>query len=266
MKKLRFWAAVFLLLTLFFFVGAVLYPHSAFLPSGGSLEAPSAAHLLGTDNLGLDIYAQVSNGFFHSLLIGLATAALAFLLGGVLGVTAGYAGGWADDAVQFLISVFLSVPQLPVMIVIGAFFGQSSLNIILIIALFSWAPIAKQVRARARSIRKSTYLVLAESYGGCLWYLFKTHMSRDILPLLAINSIGVIGRAIVQESSLAFLGLSDPLAKSWGLMIARCTGFSGIYFTPFWKWWLVSPVTALVLSVLCLRMLAKALENRFLSQ
>lgn len=265
MKKILAWTMLLALLVVFFLYGAVLYPHGAKLPTGLSLEAPSAVHLLGTDNLGVDIYAQVSSGFFHSMLIGVSTAALAFVVGGVLGVLSGYAGGWVDDIVSFLINVFLSVPQLPIMIVVGAFFGQSRLNIILIIALFSWAPIAKQVRAKTISIKKSPYLILAQSYGGSLWYLYRVHMNRDILPLLAINSLGVIGRAIVQESSLAFLGLSDPLAHSWGLMISRCVGFRGIYFTPFWKWWLVSPISAMILSILTLRMLAKALEKRFLN-
>ena len=169
-------------------------------------------------------------------------------------------------AVEFLINIFLSVPQLPIMIVIGAFWGQSQLNIILIIAAFSWAPIAKQVRSRVMSIRKSEYLILAKSYGGSLWYLFRVHMSREVLPLLLINALGVMGRAIVQEASLAFLGLSDPLAKSWGLMIARCTAFRGIYFTDYWHWWLLPPVISLVLSVLLLRMLAKAFESRLLGK
>lgn len=266
MKKIIIRAAAFFLLLLFFLYGAVFYPRSAELPSGSSLEAPSENHLLGTDNLGVDIFAQVSSGFFHSMLIGISTAALAFILGGVMGVLAGFSGGRTDDVVQFLINVFLSVPQLPIMIVVGAFLGQSRLNIIIIIAMFSWAPIAKQVRAQTITLKNSAYLIMAKSYGGSLWYLFRAHMCRDIMPLLAISSIGVIGRAIVQESSLAFLGLSDPLARSWGLMISRCVSFRGIYFTEFWKWWLVSPVSALILSVLSLRMLAKALESRFLSR
>lgn len=266
MKRIIALCLVFLLLFLAFSYGVFVYPHDSRLPSGGSLEAPSALHWLGTDNLGIDIFAQISSGFFHSLAIGLATALIAFLLGGVLGVTAGYAGGWVDMAVEFLINVFLSVPQLPVMIVVGAFWGQSDINIICIIAAFSWAPIAKQVRARTMSIRQTEYLILARSYGGSLWYLFRTHMSREIMPLLLINALGVTGRAIVQEASLAFLGLSDPLAKSWGLMIARCTGFQGIYFTGYWHWWLLPPVFSLVVSVLVLRLLARAVENYYLGK
>ena len=266
MKRVLIPAVIFLLLALLFTYGLLLYPQDSRLPSGDSLEAPSREHWLGTDNLGIDIFAQVSSGFFHSLSIGLAAAVIAFLLGGFLGVAAGYAGGRTDAAVEFLINLFLSVPQLPIMIVIGAFFGQSSLNIICTIAAFSWAPIAKQVRARTMSLRKTRYLILARSYGGGLWYLFRTHMSRDIMPLLLISSLAVTGRAIVQESSLAFLGLSDPLAKSWGLMIARCTGFKGIYYTEFWTWWLLPPVLALVLSVLLLRLFSRALENYWLGR
>ena len=99
------------LLTLFFLWGLTGYPHSAQLPSGDSLEAPSAAHWLGTDNLGVDIYAQLSAGYFRSMGIGLAAAAFTFLVGGVLGVLAGFAGGWVDLAVSFLIQVLLSIPQ-----------------------------------------------------------------------------------------------------------------------------------------------------------
>lgn len=266
MKKVWFYLAVFLLLTAFFLWGVTFYPHSASLASGASLEAPSADHLLGTDNLGVDIYSQISAGFFRSMAIGLSAAALTFLLGGFLGILAGYLGGTADTVISFFINVLLGIPQLPVMIVMGAFFGQSTGNIIVIVAAFSWAPIAKQLRAKTRSIRSSGYIRQAKSYGGSPLYIICRHMLSDLLPLLAVNAMGVVGAAIVQESSLAFLGLSDPLANSWGLMIARARAFEGIFFTDFWKWWLLSPVLSLILSTLCLRLLAKSLEDVWLKE
>ena len=91
MKRIAVLCGVFSLIFCVFLYGAVCYPHSGELPSAASLEAPSAAHWLGADNLGVDIYAQISRGFFHSILIGLCTALAAFLLGGILGV-----GIWAD--------------------------------------------------------------------------------------------------------------------------------------------------------------------------
>ena len=266
MKRVWFYFAVFVLLAVFFLCGVTLYPHSAALASGASLEAPSAEHLLGTDNLGLDIYAQISAGFFRSMAIGLGAAALTFLAGGLLGVLAGYLGGKTDAVISFFINVLLGIPQLPVMIVLGAFFGQSTGNIIVIVAAFSWAPIAKQLRSKTRSIRSSGYIRQAKSYGGSPLYIICRHLLPDLLPLLTVNTIGVVGAAIVQESGLAFLGLSDPLANSWGLMIARARAFEGIFFTDFWKWWLLSPVLSLILSTLCLRLLAKSLEDVWLKE
>ena len=251
----------FLLLALFFLYGGLFYPHPAGLPSGGSLEAPSFAHWLGTDDLGVDLYAQLSAGFFSSMAVGLAAAAFAFLLGGLAGVLAGLSSGAADALFSFLIQLFLSLPQLPVMVVIGAFFGQSAWNIILIVSLFSWAPIAKVLRARVRQIRGRPYLRLAESYGGRAGYLVSAHMLGELLPLLSVSALSVVGKAIVQEASLAYLGLSDPLSRSWGLLIQKCVSLPGIYFTPYWKWWLLPPVFALVLTVLCLRLFSRELET-----
>ena len=250
------------LLTLCFLWGVTGYPHPAQLPSGGSLEAPSAAHWLGTDNLGVDIYAQISAGFFRSLGIGLAAAAFTFAVGGGLGILAGFAGGWADALISFLIQVLLAIPQLPVMIVIGAFLGQSTWNLVWIIAAFSWAPVARQMRAKTISIRRRDYVQMARLYGGGTWYLIRTHIGHELWPLLTINALAVVGRAILQESSLAFLGLSDPLARSWGMMIARAVDVPGLYRTDFWTWWLLPPVGALVLSTLLLRLLVGGLEEQ----
>ncbi len=266
MKAVWIRSGLFLLLCLFFLFGVLFYPHSGTLPSGDSLEAPSAQHLLGTDNLGVDIYSQISQGFFRSMLIGLSAAALTFLLAGSLGISAGYLGGGFDTVVSFLINLLLSVPQLPVMILVGAIFGQSMGNIIVILALFSWAPIAKQLRAKTISMRNMPYIRLAKSYGGKHFYLICRHMLPELLPLLLVNALGIIGMAIVQEASLAFLGLSDPLAKSWGLMISRARAFPGIFFTDFWKWWLLPPVMSLIASTLSLRSLAKALESAWLQE
>ena len=84
------------------------------------------------------------------------------------------------------------------------------------------------------------------------------------MPLLMINGLAVIGKSIIQESSLAYLGLSDPTAKSWGLMISKATSFPGIYFSEFWKWWLMPPIFSLIISVLIIRLFSRALEQYLL--
>ena len=116
------------------------------------------------------------------------------------------------------------------------------------------------------SVKNRKYVVLAKSYGASPWYIVRKHMLGEILPLLLVNAAAVTGRTIIQESSLAYLGLSDPLAKSWGLMIQNASSFTGIYFTDYWTWWLIPPVTMLVLTILCLRLLSQALEEWLLRE
>lgn len=266
MNKYKWVLVIIGMITIFFLYGVTLYPHASSVPTGASLESFSLDHWLGTDNLGCDIYAQISQGYFRSLGIGIVVAVLSFLMGGIAGVAAGYIGGKVDIIVSFLINVFLSVPQLPIMIVMGAFVGQKTSNVIMILAIFSWARIAKQVRAKTKSIVEKDYIIMAKKYGGTPWYIFKTHMALEIMPLLSVVSLGVIGKAVIAEASLAFLGLSDPSAASWGMMMKKAMSFSGIYYTEYWKWWLMSPVLALIITIVSFRLLAKELEKHWIKE
>ena len=115
---------------------------------------------------------------------------------------------------------------------------------------------------RERTIECSAhgYVNISKMYGASIFYIFKTHIARDVMPLLIITSLSVISKTIMQEASLAYLGLSDPLSKSWGLMINKCVAFKGIYFTDYWKWWLLPPVFSLVATIALIRLIAKELE------
>ena len=265
MKRIVFFISILIVLTLLFAYGATFYGKSPMLPSGDSLAPPSFEHFLGTDDLGVDIFAQLSRGYFHSLLLGLSACIVTFIVGGFLGVLGGYCGGIIDDVVSSIINLFLSVPQIPIMIVMGAFFGQSVFNIVIIVAMFSWASIAKIVRAKTISIRKRNYIMLASSFGGNFLYVFLKHMKSEIIPVLAVNSVAVIGKAIIQEASIAFLGLSDPTSKSWGLMINKAIEFKGIYFTNYWTWWILPPLISLIVTILCIRCISKEIEHIIVS-
>ena len=264
-RKLKVYLSILFILFLIFTYGALFYPHSSKLPSGGSLESPSATHFLGTDDLGVDVFSQLSKGFFLSMFIGLSTSTMSFFIGGILGFIAGYAGGKIDFFISFLINFFLSIPQLPIMIVIGAFFGQSLLNIVIIISLFSWAYIAKITRVKVLEIKNRDFIIISKSYGAGFYYIFKKYMFSEIVPIIIINSLSIIGKAIIQESSLAFLGLSDPTSRSWGLMIQKVINFPGIYFTEFWVWWLLPPLISLTLVTYCTRMICREAEEIILA-
>jgi peptide/nickel transport system permease protein len=235
--------------------------HSHRTPSGPALVAPDLEHWMGTDELGVDIWAQVAFGARISLVVGVGTALLAGLGGAAVGIVAGYRGGLTDQVLMRLIDVLLVLPDLPVMIVLAAFFGPSVWTIIVVLSAFSWVINARIVRSRVLSLKERRYIKAAESYGAGVIYLMRHHFLPEVFPLAAVGMIRLAGRAIVTEAGLSFLGLGDPTSRSWGLIIHNALSFPGIYYTDFWKWWLLFPWLALTLVVTSLALLGKDLES-----
>lgn len=229
--------------------------------TGDSLERPGSAHILGTDELGMDIWAQICYGARMSLLIGLAVACIAGFGGGAIGILAAYKGGLADQALMRVIDVTMALPSLPLLIVISAFMGPSIVNVIIILVLFSWARPARIARSQTLSVKTHAYIIAARNYGASSWYLLRRHIFPEVLQILLVLVIGITSHAIVAEAGLAFLGLGDPTSKSWGMMLNYATGFRSIYFTPYWQWWLVPPLLALISLLLCLAFISRDLER-----
>lgn len=244
---------------------AIFAPFLSWLPhyrsSGPPLHPPGWPHLLGTDELGVDIWAMICYGARVSLAVGLGTALLAGLGGGIIGIFAAFKGGWVDRFVMRLIDIMIALPDLPVMIVLAAFFGPSLLNIIIVLSLFSWSIPARVARAGALSLKEQPYIKMAAHYGAGPFYLLMQHYIPELLPLILVSMIRLAGMAIVAEASLAFLGLGDPTSRSWGLIINHAVNFKGIYFTEYWKWWLLYPWLFLTLLVTSLALLGRDLER-----
>lgn len=255
-------AAIILILLV---IMAVFAPFLAWQPhhrsSGPPLAPPGMPYLLGTDELGVDIWAMICYGARVSLVVGLGTALLAGLGGGIIGMYAAFKGGWVDRLIMRLIDIMIALPNLPVMIVLAAFFGPSLLNIIIVLALFSWSITARVVRAGALSLKEQPYIKMAAHYGAGTWHLLTKHFIPELLPVVMVNMIRLASMAIVTEASLAFLGLGDPTSRSWGLIINHAVNFRGIYFTDFWKWWLFYPWLFLTLLVASLALLGRDLER-----
>ena len=236
-------------------------PYSHDLPSGKSLESPSKEHLLGTDDLGIDLLSQMFYGARLSLIIGLSTSTLAGLGGALLGVMAGYYGGLIDKIIMRLADMMIALPNLPMMILLGAFFGPSLKNIVLVLVLFSWTSPARIIRSKVISVKNEAYIIMAKSYDASFYHLLKTHFLPEIMPILAITIIKITSKAIVAEAGLSFLGLGDPTSKSWGLILNHGINFKGIYFTEYWKWWIMSPLLATMILILSISYISKDLEK-----
>lgn len=264
-KKFTIWgklSIVFLCLIIFIGVFAPYispYVHNA--PSGKALQAPSRDHLFGTDDLGIDLLSQIFYGARLSLIIGFSTSILAGLGGAILGVVSGYYGGIVDKLIMRLADTMLALPNLPMMILLGAFFGPSIKNIVLVLVLFSWTGPARIIRSKVISIKKESYIVMAKSYNASFFHLFKTHFFPEIMPILAITIIRITSKAIVAEAGLSFLGLGDPTSKSWGLILNHGINFRGIYFTEYWKWWVMAPLLSTMMLILAISYISRDLER-----
>jgi peptide/nickel transport system permease protein len=265
LKEFSLPGKVGLVVILVVLLAAILAPYISIHPpnvsSGPPLSPPGKGHPLGTDELGVDLWAQLCYGARVSLLVGFGTALLAALGGGLVGIVSGYLGGWADKVLMRLIDMMIILPDLPVMIVLAAFFGPSVLNIVLVLALFSWIFPARIVRSQILMVKERGYIKSAETYGASVWYLMWKHFLPEVFPLVAVNMIRLSGRAIVAEASLSFLGLGDPTSKSWGLILHHAISFKGIYYTDFWKWWLLYPWLALTIVVISLAFISRELER-----
>jgi peptide/nickel transport system permease protein len=243
---------------------AVLAPHVApYRPeelAGGALQAPSVDHLLGTNHLGQDIFSQVVWGGRDSLSVAAAAAALAVMVGTLVGVGAGLRGGGVDTVTMRVVDVFLGIPRLPLLILVAAMVGANRVSLSVVIATMTWPVVARMLRSRTLSLRQEGFLDAAKGFGGGLAYLMARHVVPALGPLLISSFIMVAANAVLLEASLAFLGLGDPSGTSWGLMLNKALLQPGLYFTPVWLWWVLPAGFAITAAVLGLSFLGVGLE------
>lgn len=235
---------------------------SGTLPTGKALMPPSSEHWFGTDDLGIDLFASICAGAKSSIVLAAGSALFAALGGSILGMIAGYSGGVIDEIIVSAVDFFISIPDLLLMVVLGAFLGPGLGNIIFAISLVSWVMPAKIARSEMLKIKKENYIKLAAAYGANFRHLFLWHFWKPLFSLMVISVIRIMNKAILAEASLAYLGLGDPLSKSWGMTITRAMDFPNIYLTDFWKWWLVFPTAIMVLTVLSVAVIGKEMEKR----
>lgn len=148
----------------------LLAPYDPHALSGDALLPPSGRHLLGTNNIGQDIFSQIVWGARTSLAVGLGSASLAVMVGGTLGTGAGLVGGWPEVLVMRVVDVFLAVPRLPLLVLVAALAGASLSTVILVMAVITWPVIARQARAQTRTLRERGYLTAARGFGGGVPY------------------------------------------------------------------------------------------------
>ncbi|MEE2034202.1 dipeptide/oligopeptide/nickel ABC transporter permease/ATP-binding protein [Rhodococcus chondri] len=222
---------------------------------------PSAAHWLGADDVGHDLLSMLVHGARISMFVGIVAALVATALGTAVGVVAGYGRGAVDTILMRIVDVVLSLPVLPLTIVIGVFAGPGLTTRIMVISGVLWAGLARELRAQVLTLRERDYIQAERAMGAGPLYVLRRHILPAVVPLVIPQFVLTVKTAILLEASLAFLGLGDISEASWGSMLSMAHSRNA-FLTDAWLWWVLPPGTAIAVTVLGFALLGNAIEER----
>jgi len=222
-------------------------------------QPPSAQHWLGTDDAGKDVFSNFIYGARVSLIVGFFAAFISIIIGGVIGIVAGFFGGRLENFLMRFTDIMLVIPDLPLMVVIVALSKPSLLNIIFVIGLLGWTTTARIVRSQTLAVKSRKFVLRARAIGAGKAHIIRHHILPLVMPILVVNAVLVVSLAILNESTLSFLGLGDPTALSWGQMLNYAFG-RGAMSTGAW-WALFAPGFGIVWVVLGLTLFGHGLEQ-----
>ena len=226
---------------------------------GAIRKAPSAAHWMGTDEIGRDVLSRVVWGTRASLLAGLASVSIALLLGVPIGLLAGFLGGFIDGLISRITDAFLACPFLILAIALAAFLGPSLTNAMIAIGISATPIFVRLTRAQVINVKVEDYIEAARAVGNPPWRIALRHVLPNITAPLTVQATLAIAAAVIAEASLSFLGLGQqPPAPSWGSMLNTAKNY--VDNAP---WMAIWPGLAIFLLVLSFNLLGDGLRDAF---
>jgi len=223
-------------------------------------QAPSWHHLFGTTDQGSDIFSQVVVGARRSLLLGALAGAIATVLAAVLGITAAYAGGLMDESINLLTNVFLTIPAIPLLVVISAYLKARGLvTMAVVIAAVLWAFEARILRGQALSLRSRDFVLAARASGESTWRIVFGELMPNMISRIAAAFVLVFYISLLVDAGLEFLGLGDMSATSWGVTVYWAQVNSTVLQGEWWPF--LFPSLALGLTVLGLVLVLAGIDE-----
>ncbi|MEM1264762.1 MAG: ATP-binding cassette domain-containing protein [Pseudomonadota bacterium] len=242
-------------------VGPLLLPHAAGETVCPGFAKPSLAHPLGCNDVGQDLLAGILTGGRISLAVGLITAAVATAIATVLAIAAAWHGGLWDVIAMRVVDAVMALPFLPLVIVLSAFFGASFTVQIAVLCLVLWTQPVRELRAQAQALRAADYTDAARAMGASSWHVCTRHILPELAPLVVPQFVRIAHAAILTESALSFLGLGDPIAKSWGTILFHANARTA-FLTDAWLWWVLPPGLLIAASVVALALVGHGVGDR----
>jgi peptide/nickel transport system permease protein len=219
--------------------------------------SPSVQHWFGTDEYGRDYFTRTIYAGQISLSIGFLFAAVSLTIGVVLGLAAGYYGGWFDDLLQAIINIFNGIPFLPLLIIIGSMVRLGWVELALILAVLGWTGASRQVRGLVLSIKQRDYVLAARTVGASDVRIMFQHILPNVFSIVLVIVGFDVASAILTESALSFLGFGvQPPTATWGNMLSN-----SLAYTTKDAWLIVFPGLAISLTVLSVFLLADGLRD-----
>lgn len=251
-------AGLLIFLVLFVFIGSMVSPYDPDMIDLMNIRGkPSRAHLLGCDDLGRDLLTRLLFGGRISLVVGLSSALLSMTLGTLIGSLAGYYGGKIDSIMMRLTDLVLTIPTLPLLMVVGAVFKPSPTYLVVMISVLNWTTTARLVRSRFLTLRALDYAKAARAIGAKNSRIIFNHLLPNSLGAIIVTATLAVGRSIIMESTLSYLGCGiNPPTASWGNMLQNAQ--STMTTAPLTA---IAPGLMILLTVLAFNFLGDGLDD-----
>ncbi len=267
------------LVIMIIFTGMALFPglivgplETVVTASGGKFEAPNAQHVFGTDHLGRDMLNLTVHGARISMVIGLLATLVTIVIGVAIGISSGFLGGRTDTFLMRITDFFLVVPTFVLAIILAPVIldligidaeifeiKATLIVIVIVIGITSWAATARVIRSQTLSIKERMFVDRARVIGSGSRQIMGTHIFPNVINLIVANTVLTFAVAVFTETTLAFIGLGDPFAPSWGQILnaAQASGAAGLG-----AWWVVAPpAICVVLVILAFTLVGNALDD-----
>lgn len=249
---------ILLIIAILAIFASQIAPHDPnFQDYPAAMQSPNRSHWLGTDNFGRDILSRIMHGAQISLRLGLFGTLIGASIGSVLGAAAGFFGGWVDTLIMRLLDVQMAFPGILLAIIVIAVMGDSEINVIIAIGVFSLPTFARVIRGTFLVLREQDYVLAARSVGaGSGRILFRHLLPNSLSPILVLSTIR-LGTAILTAASLGFLGLGvRPPSPEWGTMLSE--GRNYMQLAPHIA---IFPGLAILITVVALNLLGDGLRD-----
>jgi peptide/nickel transport system permease protein len=249
---------VFVTMALFSF--QLVGPYQNQLALGPSDQAPSAQHLLGTDNRGQDVLNVLVYGSQISLLVGFVASFVAMVIGTSFGLIAGYYGKITDQVLSRITDFFLVIPWLPFCLVIVSILSPSLVTIVVAIAIVSWPTTTRVIRSQVLSLKERQFIERAKAVGAGKGYILARHILPNVMPLVWAEAVLTVSSAIFTEAFLSFFGLGPQVQiETWGQMVNYA--YNGFALLKGEWWWFAPPGICITILVLGFAMLGYGIEE-----